>query len=194
MKLFASLKKQNRILLIGASIVVAIVGYYNLFYLPQLKVVKALRQEIANLEAIIKTMREAGITTVDSAADKFRLRLRMKEFAELEERLNQAEQRLLTKEAVSQYLSKLTTLCNQNRVEVTFFAPHPEKEINGKLFYQGLPLELSIRTTWFDVIKLLDGLQRLPSLAILRDIELRLDRERPPYIDGKLIVELWLSD
>lgn len=194
MKLFANLKKQNKILLCAALVLVLFWGYYNIFYVAQLKGVRTLKKDIINLEAIVKTMKDAGVTTVDSSTDKFRLRLKEKEFSSLRDRLNQVEGRFLEKSALSSCLSELTSLCNQCKIEVAFFAPHQGKKADSETFYQSLPLELSIRTTWHDLVSFLEELQRLPAMAILKDIELRVDKERPPFISGKLILELWLKD
>lgn len=194
MKLSVNLKKRNKILAGLVLVPVLLWGYYNLFYLPHLKNIRILKKEIVNLEAIVKTMKEAGVTTVDSATDNFKLRLRQKEFYNIKERLNKMEGRLLEKKALSTFLSDLTGLANQCKIEVTFFAPHPEKEVSKESFYHSLPLELNIRTSWADLINFLQKLQGLPGLASVQNIELKVDKEKIPCLEGKLILELWLRN
>lgn len=194
MKSFASLKKQTKILIFVTLAVVLLWGYYNTFYMVQLKDVRALQKDVANLEAIIKTMKDAGVTTVDSSADKFRLKLKEKDFAGIKESLNRVEKKLLERGNLSDCLSKLTSLCSQCRIEVGFFAPHPDKEADSGTVYKGLPLEINIHAAWPDLIGFLEELEKLPALAILKDIELTIDKERIPSVNGKLILELWLKD
>lgn len=194
MKLFARLKTQNKFLLFVAAFIVILWGYYNTLYFAKLKDVRAISKDAANLETIIKTMKESGVTTVDSSVDKFRLKLRDREFSKMAQRLNLEEKRLLKRENISEYLSSLTSLYSQYKIEVAYFAPHPDKEIDSGTAYKGIPLELNIHTTWKDLVVFLEAVENLPTLAILRDIELEADKEKLPCVNGKLILELWLKD
>jgi Tfp pilus assembly protein PilO len=139
-------------------------------------------------------MKDAGVTTIDSSTDRFRLRLREKELSKLKDMLRQAEKRFLEKEALSSCLSELTSLCNKCKIEVAFFAPHPENEIESEGPYRGILVEINIETTWSDLINFLDELQNLPAMALLKEIDIEVDKEKPPCIGGKLILELWLRD
>jgi len=149
-------KAQKLGILVGLIILIS-AAFYSLLYSPQADEVAKLNESIeaAQTERSIKQKRAANLPKLQ------------KELGELDVRLKEAIAQLPSKKEIADLLSSIATKAQESGLDINLFRPRPE---NYKDFYAEIPVEISIKGTFHNVIMFFDAVGRLTRLVNIENV------------------------
>lgn len=149
-------KGQKLGILVGLIILIS-AAFYSFLYSPQADEIAKLNESIeaAQNEKSIKQKRAANLPKLQ------------KELSELDVRLREAIAQLPSKKEIADLLSSIATKAQESGLEINLFRPRPE---NYKDFYAEIPVELSIKGTFHNVIMFFDAIGRLTRLVNIDNV------------------------
>ena len=149
-------KAQKLGILVGLIILIS-AAFYSLLYSPQADEIAKLNESIeaAQTEKSIKQKRAANLPKLQ------------KELGELDVRLKEAIAQLPSKKEIADLLSSIATKAQESGLDINLFRPRPE---NYKDFYAEIPVEISIKGTFHNVIMFFDAVGRLTRLVNIENV------------------------
>jgi type IV pilus assembly protein PilO len=149
-------KAQKLGILVGLIILIS-AAFYSLLYSPQADEIAKLNESIeaAQTERSIKQKRAANLPKLQ------------KELGELDVRLKEAIAQLPSKKEIADLLSSIATKAQESGLDINLFRPRPE---NYKDFYAEIPVEISIKGTFHNVIMFFDAVGRLTRLVNIENV------------------------
>lgn len=149
-------KGQKLGILVGLIILIS-AAFYSFLYSPQADEIAKLNESIeaAQNEKSIKQKRAANLPKLQ------------KELSELDVRLREAIAQLPSKKEIADLLSSIATKAQESGLEINLFRPRPE---NYKDFYAEIPVEMSIKGTFHNVIMFFDAIGRLTRLVNIDNV------------------------
>jgi type IV pilus assembly protein PilO len=149
-------KAQKLGILVGLIILIS-AAFYSLLYSPQADEIAKLNESIeaAQTERSIKQKRAANLPKLQ------------KELGELDVRLKEAIAQLPSKKEIADLLSSIATKAQESGLDINLFRPRPE---NYRDFYAEIPVEISIKGTFHNVIMFFDAVGRLTRLVNIENV------------------------
>ena len=149
-------KGQKVGILVGLIILIS-AAFYSFLYSPQADEIAKLNESIeaAQNEKSIKQKRAANLPKLQ------------KELGELDVRLKEAIAQLPSKKEIADLLSNIATKAQESGLDINLFRPRPE---NYKDFYAEIPVEMSIKGTFDNVIMFFDAVGRLTRLVNIDNV------------------------
>ena len=149
-------KAQKLGILVGLIILIS-AAFYSFFYSPQADEIAKLNESIeaAQNEKSIKQKRAANLPKLQ------------KELGELDVRLKEAIAQLPSKKEIADLLSSIATKAQESGLDINLFRPRPE---NYKDFYAEIPVEMSIKGTFHNVVMFFDAIGRLTRLVNIDNV------------------------
>jgi type IV pilus assembly protein PilO len=163
------------------TVALLVSGYWYLFFLPQQKALKQLKQEIARIEETIPVLTKK----------LHRLPELKDEFAALQQELTFA-QKLLPKSNtdIENLLSDIEVLGNEQGVEFLLFAPGKEEQHK---YYASRSVNLNINGQFHKLMLFFSRLSRLNRLVTLENVQLRplQNAEQETYLTASCVIFLY---
>ena len=149
-------KAQKLGILVGLIILIS-AAFYSFLYSPQADEIAKLNESIeaAQNEKSIKQKRAANLPKLQQ------------ELGELDVRLKEAIAQLPSKKEIADLLSSIATKAQESGLDINLFRPRPE---NYKDFYAEIPVEMSIKGTFHNVIMFFDAVGRLTRLVNIDNV------------------------
>ncbi len=175
------LSQKQKWLIAIAAVLLLLLGYWYLFFLPQQNTVKQLEQEIANLDQTIPVL----------TRKLNRLPELKKEFASLEQELIFARNLLPKSNSdIETLLSDIEVLGNEQGIEFLLFAPGQEKHHE---YYVSRSVNLNINGRFHNLMLFFSRLSRLNRLVTLENVKLRplQNIQNQTYLSANCVIFLY---
>jgi len=150
------------------GLIFAALFYY--FVMPQLETKRLLIEEHVKLKQELDNM-----VAIKNNMEKFR-----KEYAQLQELLQQMLKQLPETKDIPNLLRNISTLGTETRLKITYFEPKP---VQNKEFYSELPFNIRFSGPFHHIGYFFDGIRKLERIINVTSFSLTLD---PKIIPGKL--------
>ncbi len=156
---FKSLSRLQKILLCGALFAVAVGAFTWFFYLPKLKKIGELREQLAKLEKQLETVKQ-------KASELKRYQAEM-EKAEADFRL--ARRKLPETEEIPALLASISQSGQDTGLEFVLFQPKPEVR---KDFYAEIPVAVKVVGNYHNKALFFDRVSKLSRIVNIVDIQM----------------------
>lgn len=157
---------QKYILIIMIVLVLAILfGLYHFVMAPQLETKGKLVKEHAELRAVLKKLQD-----IKQNIEKHR-----REYAELQELLQEAMRQLPETQDIPNLLRSVTSVSEETRLKITQFEP---KQLRNKDFYSELPFDLKFEGRFNNLASFFDGVRRLERIISIHNFT--VEAKGPP--------------
>lgn len=149
-------------------LIFAALFYY--FVMPQLETKRLLNEEHAKLKQELDNM-----VAIKNNMDKFR-----KEYAQLQELLQQMLKQLPETKDIPNLLRNVSNVGTETRLKITYFEPKP---VQNKEFYAELPFNIRFSGPFHHVGYFFDGIRKLERIINVTSFSISPD---PKKVAGKL--------
>jgi type IV pilus assembly protein PilO len=150
------------------GLIFAALFYY--FLMPQLETKRLLNEEHAKLQQELNNM-----VAIKNNMEKFR-----KEYAQLQELLQQMLKQLPETKDIPNLLRNVSTLGTETRLKITYFEP---KQVQNKEFYSELPFTIRYNGPFHHIGYFFDGIRKLERIINVTSFSFSPD---PKKVAGKL--------
>jgi type IV pilus assembly protein PilO len=149
-------KSQKVGILVGLIILLS-AAFYSILYGPRAEEIAKLNESIeaAHNEKNIKQKRAANLPKLQ------------KDLGELDIRLREAMAQLPSQKEIADLLTSIATKAQESGLDIALFRPRPE---NYKDFYAEIPVEISIKGTFHNVMMFFDGVRQLARLVNIDNV------------------------
>jgi len=150
------------------GLIFAALFYY--FIMPQLETKRLLNEEHAKLKQELVNM-----VAIKNNMEKFR-----KEYAQLQEMLQQMLKQLPETKDIPNLLRNVSSLGTETRLKITYFEPKP---VQNKEFYAELPFTIRYSGPFHHIGYFFDGIRKLERIINVTSFDITPDTKKVP---GKL--------
>ncbi len=171
---FLKLPEYQKLIALGALIVVLCIGYYYGIHAGKVMELEARKQELVKLDA-----QHAEQQRVLANIDNFRQELRVMQ-SQFEDSLKQ----LPNSSEIPALLTNISTLAQESGLQILLFKPAPEL---AKGFYAEIPVIMEVQGAYHDIGYFFDKVSNLDRIVNINDISLQTSgRGREAQSDGRL--------
>lgn len=163
--------RREKFKIILITIILPLFLFYKFYYLPSKTKITQIKEDINKLELEIRKL-ESSVRRVKIIE------------AEVERRktfYDEIQKILPTEKEIPQLLKTVSELARENKLEILRFAPRQEET---KDYYNSIPFDMELKGYFYDIIKFLNNVERLPRLVTLNNIEVL-----PQQKEEKLIIK-----
>jgi Tfp pilus assembly protein PilO len=180
-----ALKKREKLLVIFATIAIAILAFDRLYYAPQRHKILRLKQEIKAADAKIDQylLLTKGVGTVEA------------EVARLERELKALSERTLKGEEFRTFLRHLARESDSPQMKVISLTPQEEKtplledkKESSTFQYRRVAVQIVFRSTYSKLGNYIKGINELPFLINIESLQIERNEEIVPLL--KVTMEL----
>ena len=167
-----NLPPRQRFLIYGGGVVLIVLLYIFLFYIPR------------SVEIVTKQGRLLDLEKERAKLQTF-LRDREKveaEITEVEGRFNQVKAQLPEQKEIPELLRQVSNLGRDSGLEVTLFRQKPENLLD---LYAEVPVEMAVRGGYHQIALFFDKVRHLDRIVNVSDISMK----NPQVVDGQIQVE-----
>ncbi|PMP69002.1 MAG: hypothetical protein C0190_00705 [Thermodesulfobacterium geofontis] len=150
--------KREKVLLVLVTIILPFFLFYKFYYIPLKEKINNLKEdikkielEIAKLENFVK--REKAIEEIVRNRKKF---------------LEEIKIILPTEKEIPQLIKNVSEIAKKNKLEILRFMPRQEERQN---YYNVIPFDMELKGYFYDILKFLNEVEKLPRLVTLKNIE-----------------------
>lgn len=150
--------KREKVLLVLVTIILPFFLFYKFYYIPLKEKINNLKEdikkielEIAKLENFVK--REKAIEEIVRNRKKF---------------LEEIKIFLPTEKEIPQLIKNVSEIAKKNKLEILRFMPRQEERQN---YYNVIPFDMELKGYFYDILKFLNEVEKLPRLVTLKNIE-----------------------
>lgn len=165
------LEKKHKLLIFAGAMALPVVVFSLLVAMPKFEEIGRLQERISQQEGEISRLQ-----AVARQIDRHR-----QELAEVEEQLQIASQLLPEEREIPGLLTSISNLGTDAGLDFLLFRPLREER---KEFYAEIPVEISIRGAYHDVVFFLDQVSKLPRIVTVNN----LNMGSPTMAEGEMLL------